>query len=153
MPLEEIFSSDLAWRKWCHQIFSNVTNVKCKQMKWIYKWFTAASNGSKACQLVQKRRAGPAGWQYPALMYSYPIWNQFVVTCPVLTVASWPAYIQILIKSTITWLWVYQKQDCAEWAKLNRVCLYKRKHQRDSSAGLEEARCHVVRSPPGWDWE
>ena len=25
-------------------------------------------------------------------MYSFPIWNQSVVPCPVLTVASWPAY-------------------------------------------------------------
>ena len=61
--------------------------------------------------------------------------------------------LQILIKSTITWLWVYQKQDCAEWAKLNHACLNKRKHQRDPSAGLEEARCHVMRSLPGWHWE
>ena len=27
-----------------------------------------------------------------ALMYSFPVWNQSVVPCPVLTVASWPAY-------------------------------------------------------------
>ena len=30
--------------------------------------------------------------QYAALMYSFPIWKQFVVPCPVLTVASWLAY-------------------------------------------------------------
>ena len=33
-----------------------------------------------------------AGWQYSALMYSFPIWNQSTVSCPVLPVASWPAY-------------------------------------------------------------
>ena len=25
-------------------------------------------------------------------MYSFPIWSQFIIPCPVLTVASWPAY-------------------------------------------------------------
>ena len=33
-----------------------------------------------------------AGWQYAALTTLFPIWNQSVVPCPVLTVASWPAY-------------------------------------------------------------
>ena len=32
------------------------------------------------------------GLQYTTLMYSFPIWNQSVVPCPVLTVASPPAY-------------------------------------------------------------
>ena len=33
-----------------------------------------------------------AGWQYTALMYSFPKFNQSVVPCPVLTVSSWLAY-------------------------------------------------------------
>ena len=32
------------------------------------------------------------GENIPALMYSFPILNQSVVPCIVLTVASWPAY-------------------------------------------------------------
>ena len=30
--------------------------------------------------------------QYTMLTYTFPIWNHPVVPCPVLTVASWPAY-------------------------------------------------------------
>ena len=33
-------------------------------------------------------------WRTP-----FPIWNQSVVPCPVLTVASWPAYIQVSQKA------------------------------------------------------
>ena len=32
------------------------------------------------------------GEQYRAWRAPFPIWNQSIVTCPVLTVASWPAY-------------------------------------------------------------
>ena len=40
-------------------------------------------------------------WLYTALTYSLPIWNQSVVLCPVLTVASWPAY--RFLKRQIWW--------------------------------------------------
>ena len=30
-------------------------------------------------------------WQYTALI-SFPVWNQSIVPCPVLTIASWPQY-------------------------------------------------------------
>ena len=33
-----------------------------------------------------------AGWQYTALTYFFPNLNQSIVPCPVLPVASWPAY-------------------------------------------------------------
>ena len=34
----------------------------------------------------------PHGWQYTALTYSFPDFDQSVFPCPVLTVASWPAH-------------------------------------------------------------
>ena len=34
-------------------------------------------------------------------MYSFPIWNQYVVPCSVLTVASWPAY--RFLKRQVRW--------------------------------------------------
>ena len=36
-------------------------------------------------------------------MYPFPIWNQSVVPCPVLTVASWPEY--RFLKRQVTVLW------------------------------------------------
>ena len=34
-----------------------------------------------------------ARWQHSTLMYSpFPVWNQSIVPCSVLTIASWPAY-------------------------------------------------------------
>ena len=40
-------------------------------------------------------------WHYTALMYYFPIWNQSVVPCPVLTAASWPAY--RFLKRQVRW--------------------------------------------------
>ena len=38
---------------------------------------------------------------YIALMYSFPIWNQSLLPCPVLTVASWTAY--RLLRRQVMW--------------------------------------------------
>ena len=42
-----------------------------------------------------------AGWQYTAWCSPFPIWNQSIVPCPVLTVASWPAY--IFLRKQVRW--------------------------------------------------
>ena len=39
--------------------------------------------------------------QYTALTHSFPIWNQSVIPCLVLTVASWPAY--RLLRRQVRW--------------------------------------------------
>ena len=62
-------------------------------------------------------------WRTP-----FPIWNQCVVPCPILTVASWPAY--RFLKRQIRWsgipisfrifhslLWSTQSKALAQWVK------------------------------------
>ena len=53
-------------------------------------------------------------------MSPFPIWNQSVVPCPVLTVASWPAYRFLkrqVFSSSHVWIW---ELDCeASWGPRN----------------------------------
>ena len=45
---------------------------------------------------LNKQSDSTQPWRYP-----FPIWNQFVVPCPVLTVASWPEY--RFLKRQVRW--------------------------------------------------
>ena len=58
------------------------SNLAFHMMYSVYKW-------NKQCDNIQS-------WHIP-----FPIWNQSVVPCPVLTVASWPAY--RFLKRHIRW--------------------------------------------------
>ena len=55
-----------------------LANQQCLEVKW-----------SESCSVVSNSLQGDNIQPWPT---PFPIWNQSVVPCPVLTVASWPAY-------------------------------------------------------------
>ena len=77
----------------------------------------------------------------------FPIWNQSVVPCPVLTVASWPAYrflkrqvrwsgIPISLRIFHSWLWSALAHKIGNWRSVNAVGQF----QDCLQQGLQEMR-------------
>ena len=71
------FSSRSSWPR-------NWAGVSCIAGRFFYQ---LSYHGTPCIEIKYAR------WHYTALTYSFTIWNQFVVPCLVLTVASWAAYI------------------------------------------------------------
>ena len=69
-------------------------------------------------------------WQYPPCQTPFPVWNQFVVSCPILTVIYWPAYrflrrqlrwsgIPISLRIVHSLLWSTVKGFSAQWSRVD----------------------------------
>ena len=68
---------------WLNMYFpKDADSVPTFESPWIHRGWTPAA----ACEL-NKQVDNIQPWRTP-----FPIWNQSIVPCPVLTVASWPAY-------------------------------------------------------------
>ena len=80
----------------------------------------ACSSSSPAfCMIYSAYKLNKQGVNIQPWCTSFPIWNQSVVPCPVLTVASWPAYIflgrqvrwsgiPVSLRISHNWLWSTQ---------------------------------------------
>ena len=60
-----------------------------------------ASSNMAFCMMYSACKLNNQGDNIQPLCTPFPIWNQSVVPCPVLTVASWPAY--IFLKRQVRW--------------------------------------------------
>ena len=60
-----------------------------------------ASYSPAFCMMYSAYKLNKQGGSIQPWHTPFPIWNQFVVPCPVLTVASWPAY--RFLRSHVRW--------------------------------------------------
>ena len=91
----------LPWR-WCHL---------CIWGYWYFLIPACASSSPAFLMIYSAYKLNKQGDNIQPWHTPFPIWNQSVVPCPVLIVASWPAYRAFLFLLAILWnaafKWVY----------------------------------------------
>ena len=89
---------------------------------------TCASSSLVCCMIYSAYKLNKQGDSIQPWHTSFPVWNQSVVPCPVLTVASWPAY--RFLRMQVRWsgipislrifhglLWSTQRLHHLQWSR------------------------------------